>query len=230
MLWMILVATIGRRRDKFAKLLDGLLPQTDSYGGEVQVRALWNNGERPLSHVRQRLVEQAVDERAAYLSFVDDDDMPAGFYVDEVVAAISRYAGTAASFTLGGPLFPDYVGWRMQHYADGVPSKPTYHSLAHGRWHDDDAGYYRDVSHLNPMRTSIAATVDLRHTEPPEDVSWVDQLRGRLATEVVIDPDKVMYHYYATGDSTWMPGRVTDEGHEQLTVEHPNFAYVSWKD
>lgn len=212
MKWMILIATIGRRRDKLAKLLDHLTPQTEPYRGDVEVRAYWNNGERPLAEVRQALVEFAADDGAEYISFIDDDDTPSEVYVDMVMRALEHS--------------PDYVGWRMQHYADGRPSKPTYHSLAYGRWYDDDEGYYRDISHLNPIRTELAMKADFRHTSPPEDVAWCDQLRGKLLSEVVIAPTVVMYHYYSTGDSTWMPGRVKHEGHERLDYRHPYFDYI----
>lgn len=232
MLWMILIATIGRRRAKLEALLVNLLPQIEPYGGLVAVRALWNNGERPLADVRQRLVQQAITEQALYLSFVDDDDRPADFYVDEVVKA-TGWVPVGVSWRGDRP---DYIGWRMQHYADGIPSKPTYHSLRYDRWSEDDAGYYRDISHLNPIRTRIAAVADFRLTNPPEDVAWSDQIRawrgerGQPMREAYVPDDLIMYHYYATGDSTWHPGSVRDEGHERLVVDHPNFAYIDWKD
>jgi hypothetical protein len=217
---MILVATIGRRRDKLEQLLAVLMPQTVPYSGAVQVRAYWNNGERPLAEIRQALVEHAAHHGARYVSFVDDDDMPDHDYVHRIMRALGSD--------------PDYVGFRMQHYADGVPSKPTFHDLAYGRWYEDDDGYYRDVSHLNPIRTSLAMRADFRRTTPPEDVAWCDQMREVLATtppesnvrQVVLPHDYVAYHYYSTGDSTWRPGSVRDEGAERLPVDHPNFAYI----
>lgn len=223
-LWFILIATIGRRYAKFSTLLDLLLPQTEPYGGRVQVRALWNNGERPLSHIRQGLVMAADAQGADYVSFVDDDDRPADVYVAKVWQALTSNAGPP-----GGPwITPEYVGWRMQHYADGRPSKPTYHSLQYGRWFEDERGYYRDISHLNPISISLTRHADFRRTSPPEDVAWSDQLRGLVTYGVDVDPDTVMYHYYSSGDSTWMPGRVRDEGHTRIENNHPNFRYIEW--
>lgn len=206
--WTILIATIGRREARFTELLEQLMPQVLAHSGQVTVSALWNNGERPLAEVRQDLVQGA---NSRYVSFVDDDDQLPEYYVDEVV---KRLDGV------------DYVGWQMQCYVDGVPLKPTYHSLRYGRWSDDQLGFYRDVSHLNPVLTSIAKCVDYRDGDPPEDVAWADRMRGRLVTEHYID--RVMYHYRSSGaDSTWQPGSVEPGDYERPIVAWPLFAWHS---
>ncbi len=205
--WTILIATLGQRQKRFVKLLDVLLPQLGRHDGAVTVCALWNNGERPLGEVRQDLIEHAT---SSYVSFVDDDDEVPEYFVDEVVACLVTE--------------PDYVGWQMQCYVDGVPQKPTYHSLRYRRWYDDRKGYYRDVSHLNPIRTSIARLADFRRGAPPEDVSWTSQVRPFVHTEAYID--KIMYHYRSSpSDSTWRPGSVPREQHERPDVHHSYFSY-----
>lgn len=223
-LWTILIPTIGRRQAQFRRLVIELLSQAEPRHGQVTILAYYNNGERPLAEIRQALVEAAA---GTYVSFVDDDDWVPDYYVQQVRTAIHEYA--AASPPGEAPpiaRLPDYIGWRMQHYSDGHPSKPTFHSLAYGRWWDDDRGYYRDVSHLNPILRSKALLADFRGGNPPEDVSWADQMRGLLKTEAVIDPEFVMYHYYSSGDSTWRPGSVKKTGAERRTkIEHPLFAW-----
>lgn len=205
--WTILVATLGQRGDRFARLLDGLLPQTEPHDGRVTVCALYNHGERALAAVRQDLVEHAT---STYVSFVDDDDELPDYHVDEVVSRLDDVV--------------DYVGWRMQCYVDGVPLKPTFHSLRYHRWYEDDAGYYRDVSHLNPVRTDLARRVDFRYGTPPEDVSWVDQLRPHVRTEAYVD--RVMYHYRSSSaDSTWRGDGIARPSTPRPTVEHPNFTW-----
>lgn len=230
-LWTILVPTIGRRQAQFRRLAIELLAQAEPRHGQVTVLAYYNNGERPLAEIRQALVEGA---SSTYVSFVDDDDWVPDYYVQQVRTAIHEYAADNPELqlpqfdvrTVSRGRLPDYVGWRMQHYSDGVPSKPTYHSLAYKRWWDDEHGYYRDVSHLNPILRSKALLADFRGGNPPEDVSWADQMRGLLQTEVVIDPEFVMYHYYSSGDSTWRPGSVKATGSERRAqIEHPLFAW-----
>jgi len=228
-LWTILIPTIGRRRAQLRKLLIELLAQAEPRVGQVRVLAYYNQGEQPLSHVRQALVEQAT---GTYVSFVDDDDWVPEYYVQQVRTAIHEYAAGPgvdpdAVGTQPGPIgrtsFPDQVGWRMQHYADGHPSKPTYHSLQYKGWHDDARGYYRDISHLNPIRRELALQVDFRDGNPPEDVSWAIAMRGRVRTEARIPDEHVMYHYYSSGDSTWRPGSVKHDGGVRPVIEHPLF-------
>lgn len=207
--WTILVATIGQRANRFERLLNQLMPQVDRHSGAVIVSALWNNGERPLAEVRQDLLDHAQSE---YISFVDDDDVLPNYFVDEVV---KRLDGV------------DYVGWRMQCYYNGVTLKPTFHSLRYDHWWDDEIGYYRDVSHLNPVRTALAKQVSFRVGTPPEDVSWADRMRGLLVTEHYVD--QIMYHYHSSSaDSTWHPGSVTGGDYQRVQHGSPYFSYHPW--
>lgn len=204
--WTILVATIGQREVRFRELLGQLMPQVKKHNGEVTVSALWNNGERPLAEVRHDLVQSAESE---YVSFIDDDDRVPEYFVDEVVQQLDGV---------------DYVGWQMQCYVDGSALKPTYHSLRYDHWWDDANGFYRDVSHLNPVATRIAKQVDYRDGQPPEDVAWADRMRGLLVTEHYID--RVMYHYQSSSvDSTWQPGSVKPGGHARPIVGWPFFSW-----
>lgn len=212
--WNILIATLGQRTSRLERLLfEDLLPQLNWWGGLVQVTALYNNGERPLGAVRQDLIEYS---QASYVSFVDDDDRLPRYHVDRVMNAILDYNGESGTQV-------DYVGWRMQCYLDGQALKPTYHSLRYSGWFDDDNAYYRDVSHLNPIRRELALRADFRRGTPPEDVSWVDQMRPHVKTEVYLDD--VMYHYHSSAsDSTWR-GDVRPGQYQRLVVDHPYFEY-----
>jgi hypothetical protein len=183
------------------------MPQVDAYDGQVTVTALFNHGERPLGYVRQSLVESATSR---YVSFVDDDDELPDYYVSEVVPLLDGV---------------DYVGWQMQCYIDRVRQKPTYHSIRYHRWYDDRNGYYRDVSHLNPIRTELARQADFRLGEPPEDVHWSTQVRPLVKTEHYID--KIMYHYWSsTHDSTWRPNsKIRRRKFPRPYVDSPNFTF-----
>jgi hypothetical protein len=186
--WSILVATLGQRRGRFKRLVDVLAPQLERHDGAIELVAYWNVGEVPLSVIRQSLMD---DARGTYISFIDDDDLVPYYFTDEVIDAIARYHRAHDRYV-------DYVGWQMQAYIDGDPLKPTFHSLRYGYWWDDDKGFYRDISHLNPIYKAkvIEAKADFRRTAPPEDVAWSDQLRGYLRTEAYVD--RVMYHYHAS--------------------------------
>lgn len=205
--WTILIATLGQRAARFERLLAQLLPQLNAHDGRATVCAFYNHGERSLGEVRQDLVTHATSD---YVSFVDDDDELPDYHVAEV---LSRLDGVA-----------DYVGWQMQCYVDGTPLKPTYHSLRYTHWWDDTHGYYRDVSHLNPIRRELALRADFRRGSPPEDVSWSDQVRPLVKTEAYVD--RVMYHYRSSSsDSTWRGAGIDRVWHLRPLVDHPYFSY-----
>jgi hypothetical protein len=214
--WTILVPTLQRRENRFAVLRDELLRQTEPYGGRVRVCALWNRGQRALGELRQALVTYVLSD---YVSFVDDDDEVPAYFVEEVVRALESW--------------PDQVGWRMQCIRDGAMLKPTFHSVKYGSWCEDDAGYYRDVSHLNPVRRDLAIKCDFREGSPPEDVAWVKQMRGLVRTEQMV-PDRIMYYYRSSSaDSTWQLGSVAPPTAEELESEppyvaHRDFFYHPW--
>lgn len=187
--WTILIATLGQRAERLQRLLQKLLPQVDDYEGQIDVLAYWNNFERPLSEIRQALVEESTGE---YINFIDDDDLVADDYCARVMAAIETS--------------PDYVGWQQQLYFNGEKTKPTYHSLRYSEWSDDADGYYRNVSHLNPIRREIAQKVSFLVPQGvPEDFTWAKRVAPLVETEAYVD--SVMYHYYPSAeDSKWSGG------------------------
>lgn len=214
--WAILVPTIGERRELFGRLMDGLIPQTLKHDGRVRVHGWFNNGRPSLPEIRQRMVRAAGTE---YVSFVDDDDVVAPYFVDEVMAAL---AGR-----------PDYVGFQVQCYSDGAPTAISYHDLTHGRWENQRHRHLRDISHINPIRTTLALTADFSRARrgQPEDRVWADQLRRgkKLREQVVID--RIMYHYLyrpkrSTAGSRWRPV-LSRFGSVRPEVVHP---YFTWSD
>lgn len=207
--WTILVATLSQRADRLRRLLDQLGPQLNAADGRVVLSALYNHGERPLGHVRYDLLAHAT---TPYVSFVDDDDELPSYHVAEVLRRLDEGV--------------DYVGWQMQTYVDDVPLKPTYHSLRYDHWWEDQHGYYRDVSHLNPIRTELARRGDFRRGDPPEDTSWADQIRTYVggATEAYVD--KIMYHYRSkSSDTTWRGVGVARAPYDRPMLNHPHVSY-----
>lgn len=210
--WAILVPTLGERRALFERLMVGLLPQTEPYAGRVQVIGWHNDGSPSLPKIRQRMIETA---GAEYVSFVDDDDLVSPDYVAEIVAALDQR--------------PDYVGFQVQCYSDGKPTAVAYHSLAYRRWRNLPGRFERDISHINPIRRTLALRANFSVTRAgrAEDRAWADQLRrGRvLRTEVAIP--RILYHYlYVPAGSRWRDPRTIVPG-QRASVDHSNF---TWSD
>ena len=208
--WSILVPTLGERRALFERLMAGLLPQLDPYGGRVRVIGWHNDGSPSLPKIRQTMVETAGTE---YVSFVDDDDVVAPTYVRDIVGALAER--------------PDYVGFQVQCYSDGVPTAVAYHSLEYRRWRNQPGRYERDISHINPIRTALALKADFSRTRAgrAEDREWADQLRRLrvLQTQVVLN--RILYHYlYTPKGSRWRAPRAITPG-ERSALLSPHFTW-----
>jgi len=212
--WTILIPTIGQREALFRRLLDRLLPQLDPYGGRVRVLSWWNNGEVRLWYIRDNLMAAAHHAGSEYISFIDDDDLVPAYYVDEVVAAIANR--------------PDHVGFRLEYWVDGRFGEMVDHSLRHRGWgRSKEAGLYRDISHVDPIRTELAvrSSFYVMRAGRAEDRVWVRGVRKHVKTETYID--KVMYYYlWRSQGSAWIrPDLIKRHGFTRPAVDHPHFAW-----
>ncbi len=172
MKWTIAILTVQQRKGLLRRLLDHLTPQID--GREIEV-LIADQGDWTVAAKRQWCLDRATGE---YFNFIDDDDMVADNYVAAIYPLLDGV---------------DYIGFQLQYYHEGVAWKPTFHSLRYGA-HTIDAdqyGFYRGVSHLNPIRTEIARQGRYEGGFG-EDNRWSDQVNP--VTEHYID--HVMYHYY----------------------------------
>lgn len=192
-LWSILIASVYARHGQLCALLAELDRQAAWYGNDkVRIVVDRDDGTMPVGEKRTRLIECA---GSRYVSFVDDDDMVSDLYVHLITAALDREPG------------PDYVGFQVGYTVDGVPQRPVYHSLAHPRWSEDEHGFYRGISHLNPVRRD-AALLGLPFLPGfGEDAEWARRVAatGLVQTERYLPC--VLYEYrYSTSGSLFRAG------------------------
>lgn len=181
MRWSILIATVPARSNLLCRLLYVLYPQlTDDIELVVDGRDI-----TPIGKKRQRMVESSSGE---YLSFIDDDDLVAEDYVKTLLPLMDGV---------------DYVGFKLQYYANGVADKPTFHDLKYDTWSEDHNGYYRGVTHLNPIRSDIAKQVKFSGGFG-EDKRWADSVQ-KLCHSSNYTP-RTMYHYYFFTGNTLTQG------------------------
>lgn len=173
--WTILVATLGRRGEKFARLMDALAPQLAAAGGAVSVEALWNHGERPLGVIRQALLDHATAE---YICFIDDDDMVPANYVAAILPLLDGV---------------DYVGFKVQVVSGISAGAIGYHGLRNDDWSAGPGAY-----HLNPLRRELALLGTFPSGDYNEDRTWGLQVRPHVQTEHYLD--EVMYLYDPSGE------------------------------
>lgn len=207
--WTILVPTLGQRTHLFDRLMTVLLPQLDNHAGRVRVVGWFSHGHPSIGVIRDALVQTAPGE---YVSFIDDDDLVPGYYVDEIVKAI---AGR-----------PHHVGFKLEYRENGDRRTIIDHSLVHGRWGENARGTFRDVTHLDPIRTELArrARFAVVMAGRAEDRPWVQQVRRHLRTEAYVD--RVMYHYlFDEQVSAWQrPDLIVRTG-QRADVDHPYFTW-----
>ena len=209
-LWSVLIPTLASRHDQLLRLLGVLLPQAEAHGG-VEVVALHNNGEWPLGEIRQALLTGA---RGKYVSFVDDDDLVEPDYVELVTGAM-----------VGDP---DFVAFGVALYVDGtLHPYPTVTGLQYGGWYDSGAVMYRDITHVNPVRTSLAVQADFRKPHDGwEDRGYVWAVRPLLRTQAEIP--RQLYHYYSCPSNSVQGTLPAHTYADRPVVASPAFRWHPW--
>jgi Glycosyl transferase family 2 len=177
-LWTICIATLAGRREKLSRLLAHLLPQCEA-DGRVEVIACHDNGDMPLPAKRQALLEAA---QGAYVSYVDDDDTVDPRFVQLVTAAMEHD--------------PDYVAFRHVYYVAGVRQPQQVTTGLHLKtWFSTREVLARDITHVNPVKASIAKQADFTApSEGAEDWAYTTTVRRLAVTQEVIGAD--LYHYF----------------------------------
>jgi hypothetical protein len=183
MKWELLVLSMSARKEFLSRLIENLTPQLKGRTN-IDVRVRICDPRFSLGENRDMLLRSS---QADYISFFDDDDVPAEDFVPEI---ISLLAGQEQQFPV------DYIGFNVQLYFDGVPDwRITKHSLQFGGWGENPEFYWRDISHINPMRRELALLEPFEGGHG-EDHRWADRMRARgvLKTEHYIP--RTMYHYF----------------------------------
>ncbi len=177
MKWSILILTQPSRASFLKRLLDCLEPQVAACeGAEIRFRTFDNS--MKLGANRQAMIDEAEGE---YISFVDDDDCVSTQYVRKIYPLLDGV---------------DYIGFQVQTFINGNPLAPTYHSLKYGGWSSNDLGFYRDLSHLNPIRRELSSRVKFTG-HGNEDVLWADEIRGLGIVKTEHYISEVMYYYFS---------------------------------
>lgn len=172
----ILIPSLVERKDK----LQSLREELDRQIGKRNVEVIHCTDDRQMSTGQKRnmLLMQSSGE---YVAFVDDDDFVSPYYVEKVLAALSKNPDCSS---LTGQIV----------FSDGY-SRPFVHSLRFDSWIDDHAGkvYYRPPNHLNAVRRTIAIEVGFPPWYLGEDRSFSMGIRHHLKKEEWIEG--IIYTY-----------------------------------
>lgn len=204
--WDIMIASLEHRHEKLERLLDVLAPQLGDGVGVIIYR---DNLENAIGVKRQKMLEAST---ADYVCACDDDDMVASDYVRRTRKALKSW--------------PDYVGWQQVFFDNGVRQKRVFHSLAYNDWSDDEEGYYRGITHSNPIRRKLALLARFdRVTGAGEDRDWCKQMEStdRVETEVFV-PEPVHICFHSSTDDHLTERQPLTE-HPPLLI-YPHVRYI----
>ncbi len=186
MKWSILIPSVVTRGENLQGLIDCLSPQVEKYKGDIEVLIHWNNFEKGIGPVRQELIDDAKGE---YINFIDDDDMVVSDYCDTIYPLLDGV---------------DYIGFRVDFYSGGQLQRPVIHSLTCEGWIENQDGFYRRVTMINPIKRSLALKSKVGEGDYkkgiPEERVYADNLDKITKTEHFID--KPM-HIYTPGNSVF---------------------------
>lgn len=177
----LLVLTQPARHEMLKQLGDELERQGahGSHLGEVgYIAQMWDE-KLDLGQNRNALMDRATAE---YVAFFDDDDWPAHDFIETILPLLDGV---------------DQVGYELQTWCQHLRYQEygqTYHSLKYRDWSREGMKFFRDISHVNPMRRELAMQAKFDGGFG-EDHRWAQKIRnlGIVKTEHYIP--RVMYHY-----------------------------------
>ncbi len=175
MKWQILILTQPSRAPFLHQLILEFQRQADPRVGLLIAEY---DQSKTLGENRNVLRDLAIAE---YISFFDDDDWPAPDFFARIMPLLDR----------------DYVGFRVQTYCEHLQYCAygnTYHSLKYHDWSRVGMNFYRDVSHINPIRRELAMQADFEGGIG-EDARWAKALRAKGIVKTQHYISDVMYHY-----------------------------------
>lgn len=182
--WEILVLSVHSRFRQLDRLVSELLIQTESYP-DVDVVILTDGISHEVGRKRTALLNLS---QAEYVSFIDDDDLVAEDYVSSIYPLLDGKN--------------DYVGFKVAYYQNGkLEPKPMVHDAKFEDWGEDEDGWYRHITHLNPIKREIAVQFPFEGMAR-EDYHWSMAIKASGLVKEYAFVDKPLYHYLHSDEGT----------------------------
>ena len=174
------ILSLPHRKEYLDRLLDKLNQIGSPHVNKVKVIIEVDNGEKSVGEKRNSVLSKATGK---YVCFIDDDDMVHDNYLNYIVQALEQHPEV------------DTIGFKGLYHHNGTPQFVFDHSSRNGGNFQKDGVQYRNVNHLNPVRTSIAREIGFPEKNFGEDSDYSDILAasGKIKGEVYIND--ILYHY-----------------------------------
>lgn len=179
----ICICSIPIREQMCKDLRDFLMHQIHNvankhkYYGVAEILTITNVSQN-VGEKRNDLLKMA---NGKFIVFIDDDDMVADDYVEQIVHAIHENPDC------------DCIGIKGIITFDGANEKNWEISKDFGKWFESNGIYYRTPNHISPIRASIAKSVGFPNISNGEDFEYSMGVLPFLKNEVKIE--KELYHY-----------------------------------
>lgn len=174
----VLICTLPNRIQFLNKLLEILSPQMTD---EVELIYLGDNKKISVGEKRNKLIAIANGE---YISFIDDDDIVAEDYVQEILNGIK--------------LKPDVFCFGAYRHQDGKKDRAVEYSLKFLKDRNTPSLYERLPNHLMVWKKSIVC--EFEHLNYGEDGLWAKKMKEIAKTQQ--RTKRILYQYYFDSKTT----------------------------
>jgi len=178
----ILICTVFERCDNFAPVLMREIRRqkhASKHKDLIHLKSSGDDCEMSIGAKRNELLNEAIGQ---YVAFVDDDDMVAPDYIDQIFEAF-RVAPNRDVYNF------------MVAYSDGREHKntPVFYSIKYKQDKNNRDNFERLPNHLMVIKSSIAKSVIFQDIDKGEDTYWAREIQAKLKTEYCIP--KTLYYY-----------------------------------
>lgn len=178
----ICICSLWTRAGMLATLLRKLEEQAEAFPGQVEILVEADGGELPTGTKRNLLYRKAT---GVYVASVDDDDEPAGYYIEEILNAA---ASNPDAIAMNGTMTTD----GGQHETWDISRLNPYGMV----WKSGRRRHYlRYHNHLSPIQREIALQFPFPDKYMQEDYDFATALHRARAIKTEVKVDRPMYHY-----------------------------------
>lgn len=178
----ILIAHLPER----VKLLARVLSQLDEQRTGKDVRVFIDSSrELTTGQKRNRLLAKAESVGAAYVAFVDDDDLIGPNYIK---LSLECEAYGMDCMELWG-----------QYWENGKQLMPFHHSIKYDRWFQDNKAYYRNPNHISLLKMSAIKGIQYKSLTIGEDGNYSIDLQKAGVLKTMYPVSEIIYYYFAGG-------------------------------
>lgn len=195
MIWSILIPTLLERSATFLQLEKELLKQINELGlqNQIEICSISDSQFDKVNRIsigdkRNRLIDMA---QGRYISFIDDDDMVAPYYIKTITLAFEKMpcvVGITGIMTIDGKI---------------KSARKFIHSIQYKSYFERNGVYYRTPNHLNPMLKSIAQMVQFKDAYHGEDTDWAMELSKLKPYRSEVFIENPLYYYKYIHKPIW---------------------------